>query len=152
MAKLFEKQRTNFYYNWLSFIEDLLKSFLVCFLMGHSVHTNYICIYARVLCMYMYVCTYVRICILYTSLSINQSIKIYIALLQDTYSEAPPTQAKRKRTVFRRWWNWEQAPFGRCLRSTGNPFQVFGPTAENERVCIDTDSACNSIDWLWCLM
>src|SRR6218665_2341223 len=38
MAKLFEKQRTNFYYNWLSFIEDLLKSFLVCFLMGHSVY------------------------------------------------------------------------------------------------------------------
>src|SRR6218665_876484 len=37
VAKLFEKQRTNFYYNWLSFIEDFLKSFLVCFLMGHSV-------------------------------------------------------------------------------------------------------------------
>ena len=41
MAKLFEKQRTNFYYNWLSFIEDFLKSFLVCFLMGHSVHLNF---------------------------------------------------------------------------------------------------------------
>ena len=40
MAKLFEKQRTNFYYNWLSFIEDFLKSFLVCFLMGHSVYTS----------------------------------------------------------------------------------------------------------------
>ena len=38
MAKLFEKQHTNFYYNWLSFIEDFLKSFLVCFLMGHSVY------------------------------------------------------------------------------------------------------------------
>src|SRR6218665_1825824 len=37
--------------------------------------------------------------------SINQSIKIYIAPLQDTYSEALPTQAKRKRIVFRRWWN-----------------------------------------------
>jgi len=51
-------------------------------------------------------------------LSINQSVKIYIAPLQDTcaYSEALPTKAKRKRTVFRRWWNWEQAPFGRCLR------------------------------------
>ena len=36
---------------------------------------------------------------------LNQSIKIYIAPLQDTYSEALPTQAKRKRTVFRRWWN-----------------------------------------------
>jgi len=41
-------------------------------------------------------------------LSINQSVKIYIAPLQDTYSEALQTQAKRKRTVLRRWWNWEQ--------------------------------------------
>ena len=31
--------------------------------------------------------------------SINQSIKIYIAPLQDTYSEALPTQAKRKRSL-----------------------------------------------------
>jgi len=38
VAKIFEKQRTNFYYNWLSFIEDFLKSLLVCFLMGHSVY------------------------------------------------------------------------------------------------------------------
>src|SRR6218665_4228116 len=52
----------------------------------------------------------------FTVLYINQSIKIYIAPLQDTYSEALLTQAKRKRTVLRRWWNWEQAPFGRCLR------------------------------------
>src|SRR6218665_3924698 len=37
MAKLFEKQRRNFYYNWPSFIGDFLKSVLVCFLMGHSV-------------------------------------------------------------------------------------------------------------------
>ena len=49
------------------------------------------------------------------NISINQSIKIYIAPLQDTNSEALPTQAKRKRTLLRRWWNWEQAPFGRCL-------------------------------------
>src|SRR6218665_1619265 len=42
MAKLFEKQRTNCYYNWLRFIEDLLKSLLVCFLMGHSVYCKYI--------------------------------------------------------------------------------------------------------------
>ena len=38
-------------------------------------------------------------------ISINQSIQIYIAPLQDTYSEALQTQAKRKRTVFRSWWN-----------------------------------------------
>src|SRR6218665_3847298 len=35
----------------------------------------------------------------HTCESINQSIKIYIMPLQDTYSEALPTQAKRKRTV-----------------------------------------------------
>src|SRR6218665_1097158 len=45
------------------------------------------------------------ICLKTTIESINQSIKIYIAPLQDTYSEALPTQAKRKGTVFRRWWN-----------------------------------------------
>jgi len=44
VAELFEKQRANFYYNWLSFIEDFLKSFLVFFLMGHSV---YIHIYSK---------------------------------------------------------------------------------------------------------
>ena len=37
--------------------------------------------------------------------SINQLIKIYIAPLEDPYSEALPTQAKRKRTVLRMWWN-----------------------------------------------
>ena len=55
---------------------------------------------------------------------ISQSIKIYIAPPQDPYSEALTTQAKRKRAVLRRWWNWEQALFGRCLRSIGSPFHV----------------------------
>ena len=36
---------------------------------------------------------------------INQSVKIYIVPLQDTYSEVLPTQAKWKRTVLSRWWN-----------------------------------------------
>src|SRR6218665_2187230 len=49
------------------------------------------------------------------SQSINQSVKIYIAPSQDTYSEELPTQVKRKTTVLRRWWNWEQAPFGGAL-------------------------------------
>ena len=34
-----------------------------------------------------------------------QSIKIYIAPIQDPYSEAFLTQAKRKSTVLRRWLN-----------------------------------------------
>jgi len=79
----------------------------------------------------------------------NQSVKIYIAPLQDTYSEVLPTQAKRKRRVFRRWWNWEQAPFGRCLRSTGSSFQGFGPTTENERVCIVGERANRTTKLPW---
>ena len=77
----------------------------------------------------------------YITQSINQSVKTYIAPLQDTYSEALPNQSKRKRTVLRRWWNWEQAPFWRCLRSTGRSFQVVGPTTENEGVCIVAEQA-----------
>jgi len=46
-----------------------------------------------------------------------QSIRIYLAPLQDPYSEALPTQAKRRRAVLKKMlWYWEQAPFGRCLR------------------------------------
>jgi len=60
--------------------------------------------------------------------SINQSIKNYIVPLQDPYSEVLPIQAKQKRIVLRRLWNWEQAPFGRSLGSIGRPFQVVGPT------------------------
>ena len=37
--------------------------------------------------------------------SINQSVQNVYSALQDIYSEALPTQAKRKRTVLRRWWN-----------------------------------------------
>jgi len=48
----------------------------------------------------------------YSNEVINQSIKIYIVPLQEG-SEALPTQAKRNSTVLRRWWNWEQTPFGR---------------------------------------
>jgi len=69
-----------------------------------------------------------------------QSIKIYIAPLQGPYSEALPTQAKRKRTVLGRWWNWEQASFSRCLRSIGSSFQVVGPTTEKERSSILIES------------
>jgi len=68
--------------------------------------------------------------------SINQPINQSTASLQDSYWEALPTQAKWKRTVLRRWRNWEQATFGRWLRSIGSPFQVDGPTTEKECVCI----------------
>jgi len=60
----------------------------------------------------------------------NRLIKIYIAPLQDPYSEALPIQAKRKRTVLRRWRNWYQAMLGRCLRSIGSSFQVVAATTK----------------------
>ena len=71
-------------------------------------------------CAYAFMWTYLRLQVLnrcnlpcrvrfvsYTGVSflINQSIKIYIAPLQDPYSEVLLTQAKRKRTVLSRWWN-----------------------------------------------
>ena len=68
--------------------------------------------------------------------SINQLIQIYIALLQYPYLEVLLTQAKWKWKVFRSWWIWEQAPFGRCLRSEGSPLHVVGPTTEKKRLCI----------------
>ena len=69
MAKLFEKQRTNFYYNWLSFIEDLLRSFLVCFFMGHSV-----CVYLHV---YLYVCVFVFMCV---SMHVSVFVCVYFCV------------------------------------------------------------------------
>jgi len=47
---------------------------------------------------------------------------MYIVSLQSSCSEALLTQAKRKISVFRSWWYWEQKLFGRCLRSKGRPF------------------------------
>jgi len=55
----------------------------------------------------------------------NQSIKIYIAPFKDPYPEALQTQAKRKRTVFKSWLNWKQAPFGRCFWSEGRPARLL---------------------------
>ena len=43
--------------------------------------------------------------------SINQSK--FIVSLQDPYWEALVTEVKWKITVLRRWWHWEQGPFGR---------------------------------------
>src|SRR6218665_1611048 len=81
--------------------------------------------------------------------SINQSIKIYIAPLHDPYSEALLTQAKRKRTGLRRWWNGEQAPFGRCLKSIGRPVQAVGSRKEKEEVCIVAERAKGTAKLPW---
>jgi len=67
-------------------------------------------------------------------IAINQSInENYTAPIQDTYSEAFPTQVKRKETLLKSWWNWEQASFGRRLRSDGSPNKVVGPTTDKAR-------------------
>jgi len=69
----------------------------------------------------------------------NQSIKIYITPLHDPYSLTLPTQAKRKRTVLRRRWNWEQAPFGRCLKSIGRTFPSCWTNHRRGTVCTVAD-------------
>ena len=52
---------------------------------------------------------------------LNQSIKIYIAPLQDAYSEALPTQAKQKRTVLRRQWRIHR---GGAMGAIAPPYRV----------------------------
>src|ERR1700733_11517899 len=61
---------------------------------------------------------------------------IYIAPLQGIYSEAPPTPARRKRTVLRLDRNTDGIDLGRKRRSRGSPFQVEGPRTEKARFCL----------------
>ena len=60
-----------------------------------------------------------EVCLCIIDQPINQSIKNYIAPFQDPHSEVLPTQAKWKRTVFKSYWNCEQAPFKKCLQIWG---------------------------------
>ena len=84
-----------------------------------------------------------------TNININQSIKIYIVPFQDQFSEVLSTQTKWKRTVLRKWWIWEQAPFGRCLSAIGTPFQVVESTTEKEHVCIIAERANGTTKLPW---
>jgi len=63
--------------------------------------------------------------------SINKNL--YSTPSRSLLRGAPDSCQAGKRTILRRCWNWEQTPFGRCLRSIGRPFQVVGPTTEKER-------------------
>ena len=83
----------------------------------------------------MYACWYLDTCRMHLH---NQSIKVYKAPLQDPYSEVLPTQTKRKRSL-EKVVELRKAPFGRCLRSIGSPFQVVGK--EKERACIVAERA-----------
>jgi len=75
-------------------------------------------------------------------MSINQSInENFLSTPSRSPFRRAPTKTKWKRTLFRIWWNWEQAPFGCCFTSKGKSFQVVGPTTEKERLCTATERA-----------
>src|ERR1043165_10141682 len=61
---------------------------------------------------------------------------IYIAPLQENYSEALPTPARLKRAVLRCEKNIGEKVLGKRRSSRGRPFQVEGPTAKKARFCI----------------
>src|SRR6218665_3197393 len=65
-----------------------------------------------------------------TSISIYfSSYGIYIAPLQDNYSEALQAQAWAKTKLFRRLINELKKSRGRERNSRGRPFQIEGPAA-----------------------
>ena len=49
----------------------------------------------------------------------------------------------------RKWWNREQAPFGRCFRSKESPFQVIGPTTGKERFYIVAERVYGATKLPW---
>src|SRR6218665_244991 len=76
--------------------------------------------------------------VIYGCDSLNSSIhsRIYKALLQKIYSEAPPAQPRRYRSVFSNLQNALSLFLGRRRISKGSPLQVVGPTMENARRCL----------------
>src|SRR6218665_1947463 len=62
--------------------------------------------------------------------------RIYKAPLQEIYSEAPPAQPRRYRSVLSNLQNALSLFLGRMRISKGSPFQVEGPTMENARRCL----------------
>src|SRR6218665_1451367 len=62
--------------------------------------------------------------------------RIYKAPLQEIYSEEPPTQPRRYRSVLSNLQNALSLFLGRIRVSKGSSFQVEGPTMENARRCL----------------
>src|SRR6218665_3489790 len=58
------------------------------------------------------------------------------APLQEFYSEAPPSQPRRYRSVLINLQNALSLFLGRIRISKGSPFRVEGPTMENARRCL----------------
>src|SRR6218665_227000 len=61
---------------------------------------------------------------------------MYKPPLQEIYSEAPPAQPRRYRSVLSNLQNALSLFSGRRRISKGSPFQVEGPTMENARRCL----------------
>ena len=61
-------------------------------------------------------------------------LNIYIAPLQENYSEALPTPARLKRAVLRK--NAGDKALWKIRSWEGSPFQIEGPTMEKARLCL----------------
>src|SRR6218665_233504 len=73
--------------------------------------------------------------------------RIYKASLQEIYSEAPPAQPWRYRSVLSNLQNALSLFLGRRQISKGSPFQVEGPTMENARRCLVAGLAPGTNSW-----
>src|SRR6218665_984953 len=73
--------------------------------------------------------------------------RIYKAPLQEIYSESPPAQPRRYRSVLSNLQNALSLLLGRILISKGSPFQVEGPTMENARRCLVAVLARGTNSW-----
>ena len=71
-----------------------------------------------------------------------QNSRIYKAPLQEIYSEVPPAQPWRYRSVLSNLQNTLSLFLGRRRISKGRPFQVEGPTLENARRCLVEPRHC----------
>src|SRR6218665_4190328 len=80
----------------------------------------------------IYSCTHTKI---HTYMFIHSFIlNIYIAPLQENYSEALPTPARSNKAVLRREKNAGEVVLLKMRSSEGRPFQVESPTTEKARV------------------
>jgi len=67
--------------------------------------------------------------------------------LQEIYSEAPPAQPGRYRSVLSNLQNALSLFLGRRRISKGSPFQVKGPTMENAQRCLVAVLAWGTNSW-----
>src|SRR6218665_652518 len=64
------------------------------------------------------------------------TLNIYIAPLQENYSEALPTPARSNKAVLKREKNAGEVVLLKMRSSEGRPFQVEGLTTEKARICL----------------